>query len=324
VRGLLILVVACCVSLACGCGGSSTQATAPTTPTSPAGSSSCTQGASSGNWQQVGLSAAMLAGGKTVQGIYAAKDCYVYVSTAANGTWRAKVTDIRANPAGPTWSRIDAGFPGDPVHGGTACIISWAEDGSGNLFGGIGEAGSGAQCTWCVVGKWNGTTWSFSNNPAGMRQSIPSMSFDATGNLYINDLHAEFYKSTDGGATFGAALVTDAYTHFGLTSGYAETSKVIGNKIYWGGEGPYMQSPLDFSTASVLYGATGFGGNVIGFASDGTASTAPTYIVAASRCDAKGYCMQRYSAASGTWTDLQAAAGIPQYMGFTGCGKTPG
>ncbi len=287
-----------------------------TVPSIPSGTAGCGQVVGSGNWQQVALSSAMLAGGTTVQGMYAAKDCYLYVSMAVNGTWRTKVADIRTNPATPVWSRIDSGFPSDPVHGGTGYIISWAEDGIGNLFGGIGEAAIGSGCNWCVVAKWNGTAWSFSNNPANMRQSIPSMSFDASGSLYINDLHADFYKSVDGGATFGAPLVTDAYSHFGMNSGYAYTSKVIGGQIYWGGEGPYMRSPLDFSSATVLHGSTGFGRNVAGFATDGSALTAPTYVIAASRCDPAGFCMQRLAVASNTWSDLQLSAGIPQYVNF--------
>jgi hypothetical protein len=63
---------------------------------------------------------------------------------------------------------------------------------------------------------------------------------------------------------------------------------------------------------------TGFGRNVAGFASDGTAATAPTYVIAASRCDPTGFCMQRMtvSGSGGTWKNLQAGAGIPQSVEF--------
>jgi hypothetical protein len=308
-------VAACFVYLLSGCGGGGSANSVSVAPTGVAG---CGQVVGSGNWEQVSLNSAMFAGNATVQGIYAARDCYVYVSMAVNGTWRAKVADVRTNAGKVTWTRIDAGFPSDPAHGGTAYAISWVEDASGNLLAGIGEAAIGAGCPWCVVGKWNGTTWSLSTNPVNMRQSIPSMSFDSSGNLYINDKLGAFYKSTDGGATFGAALVSDPYTVFGFTSGYVYTSKIINNQMYWGGEGPYMRSPLDFSSGTALYGATGYGRNVAAFASDGTAATAPSYVIAASRCDPAGFCMQRMavSGSTGIWTNLESSAGIPQYVNF--------
>lgn len=302
-------VVACSVCLLSGCGGGGGTVAAGT------GTGSVNQ-----VWQQVVLDVGMLAGGTNIEGIYAAKDSYLYVSTSVHGTWRAKVTDIRANPASVGWTRIDAGFPNDPVHGGTSYILTWAEDSSGNLFGSIGVGVQGAPCTSCVVGKWNGSIWTFSNNPAGTRTSIEALAFDGSGNLFINDRSGGFYESTDGGKTFGGALVSNAYVKFGQPSGYVFTNAILNGQMYWGGEGPYMRSPLDFSTGAVIQGATGFTGNATAFASDGTASIAPTYIIAAGRCDPTGYCMQRYLGSTNIWTNLGAKEGIPQYVGF-GRGK---
>ena len=307
-KAFVVLLAAAAAAMllgGCGAGGAAAGLAANQPVVNPG--SGCSASAANCSWQQITLNAAMLGPTDTFQSIYAAKDSYVYVGTSVNGTWRARISALEADPAnGSAWSRIDSGFPPDPLHGGTAYPTTWAEDSSGKLYAALGETATGYFCTYCVVGKWNGTSWTFSSNPAGMRMAILSMTFDGSGNLYVNDRQAAFYKSTDGGATFGPALITDAYTRFGFTSGWVYASKIINGLMYWGGEGPYMVSPLDFSTGTAVYGNAGFKGNATVIASDGTASTAPTYILEGSRCDssAAGNCLARYDAASGQWTSL--------------------
>jgi hypothetical protein len=286
---------------------------------SQSGSTACTPGPATSGWVKATLPSAMTMGSSFyIQSIYAGPDCYVYASVTANGTWRVKASDLRDGPTtAANWTKIDSGFPADSLHGGTAYCQSWTSDAAGNIYCGIGEVAPGAQCTYCVIAKWDGSSWTFSNTPPGSRSALNGLSFDASGNLYVSDRSSDFYVSANvsGAFTFGSALVRDAYTPFGFTSGQSYASFVINGNIYWGGEGPYMKSPLTLVSGTAIHGAA-FAGNVCCFDSDGGPGTAPTYILGASRVDSNGYDMFRYNVGTNTYTDLESAAGIPQYGTF--------
>jgi hypothetical protein len=303
------------VATASGFSTSSTGSAAYTIYTISGGGVVCPTGStSSSSWSQLSLPAAMTTGSATISSLFASKNCYLYVSMYSNGTWEAKVSDLRDHPTSTSnWTEIDSGFPAATLNSGTANVDSWVEDSAGNIYAGIGEVGLGLSCPTCVVGKWNGSTWTFSTNPSGIKTEPRSLQVDASNNVYLSDLDADFWESTNGGSTF-TSLVTDAYTAFGQTSGLDYAMTLYNGQMYWGGEGAYMQSPANMSSGTVMWASTasGYGGNAQVIVGDGTASTSPTYLLAASRILSSGpYSMSRYVVSTNTWTDLGSASGIP-------------
>lgn len=303
----LFLLFALIFVAACGKDVTISTTTIPVTPTQ-----SCTSGAAGGTWQQLTLPSAMTAGAVSINSLYAAHDCYLYVSMIANGTWRAKVSDLKTNPTtASSWTRIDAGFPAATLNPGTAPVNSWLEDGLGNLYAGIGSVTVGAACPTCTVGKWNGSAWTFSASPPGARTQLRNLQMDAGGNILLSDLQSTFWESTDGGSVFNL-LVSDPYRAFGQPSGMVYAMTLYNGQIYWGGEGPYMQSPQSMASGAVIYGAS-YTGNAQWIIGDGSASTSPTFLLACSRQNSQGYGLSRYVVATNTWTDEGAANGIPRF-----------
>ena len=262
---------------------------------------------SSAAWAQLSLPSGMTTGSASVASLFASSNCYLYVSMIGNGTWEAKVSDLRDHPTTASdWTEIDSGFPAATQNSGTAEVNSWTQDSSGNIYAGIGSVGPGLGCSYCVVGKWNGSTWSFSANPPGTKTQLRNLQVDASNNIYLSDLSADFWESTNGGSTF-TSLVTDAYTGFGYTSGYNYAMALYNGQIYWGGEGAYMKSPANMSSGTAMWATTaaGYGGNAQVIVGDGNASTSPTYLIAVSRILSSGpYSISRYVVATNTWTDL--------------------
>jgi hypothetical protein len=258
-------------------------------------------------WAQLTLPSGMTTGSASVASLFASSNCYLYVSMIGNGTWEAKVSDLRDHPTtAGDWTEIDSGFPAATQNSGTAEVNSWTQDSAGNIYAGIGSVGPGLGCSYCVVGKWNGSTWSFSSNPSGTKTQLRNLQVDASNNIYLSDLSADFWESTNGGSTF-SSLVTDAYTGFGYTSGYNYAMALYNGQMYWGGEGAYMKSPANMSSGTAMWATTaaGYGGNAQVIVGDGNASTSPTYLIAVSRILSSGpYSISRYVVSTNTWTDL--------------------
>jgi hypothetical protein len=260
----------------------------------------------------------MTTGSASIGSLFASSNCYLYVSMISNGTWEAKVSDLRDHPTSTSdWTRIDSGFPADTINGGTSFVVSWTQDSTGNIFAGIGEGAVGTStCAACVVGKWTGSTWTFSPGFPNAGMELRSLAVDASDNIYMADLfNADFYESTNHGASF-SLLVTSAYSAFGAAAGNNYALSIQGGKIYWGGEGAYEVSPLNMSSGTAMW-AGSYSDNAQVIVGDGTLSTAPTYLLAASRDSGSGYRMSRYVVSTNTWTDLGSASGIPQYSNIS-------
>lgn len=256
-----------------------------------------------------------------IRGIAIGPDGYAYVGSSA-GVYRAQTTCIAADASNAgCWFAINSGAPAafqgpDPYLAATnfdfmagKVYATWLDSLSGNY---------GKVCSWSPA------------NPAWSCNKPQTPDLFARGTGYIthdgnNNLYAGIFsiaKSTDGGATWADQTKGDAYGSIGLRSGILYDVKVWNGSIYWGGEGPLIKQPLNFSSfQNVLHTAVGgcsnpncYAHNMRGTIADGDAATGiqSEMLALINHCNndpvpgscstgGSGY-IQRFNAATNTWS----------------------
>jgi len=303
------------------------------------------QGPSS-NWsatiRQVALPNAVATATTGIRGVGAFPDGYVYIGSEA-GVYRALTSCIAADPANSAcWANYSAGLPARSGASGpnlypAAQTFDMLPDGT--LVVGLGDtlAGGTNNCMCQVVVRNPKASAFVSSGTTPFEQghdTISAVLHDAAANVNIYAVQQGIYKSANRGASFANVNGSkDAYQAIGLTTGFLYDAQISGGNMYWGGEGPLVRQPLDFSSSTILL-RTANGGcsdpncyahNMRGSIGDGTLSTAPASellalinnCVPGTSCAGTTTYVQRENLSTGAWSPV-ANIRVPNTSNMTG------
>ena len=237
------------------------------------------------------------------------------------GLWFANASACEASPTTCTWTALRTGEPS--LSGYYPLLRDMVEVDSTHELAIFGFNPVSKACSNCSIQILNTATKAYKhvilpNQPAG--ESPSCMARDSTGIFYtMLNYHAGIWKSTDNTAATWTQVTSDYSTLPGVVSapGNIYTCKVLGHRIYFGGEGGVLSCDLAFASCSEDYlpfgtGQRNFTGQLADVDEGGT--TDPTMMLECCKQDLSVPNYVPYSRFSnGVWTQLTTASGLPQY-----------
>jgi len=242
-------------------------------------------------------------------------------SDPKSGLFVANAAACESNPSTCTWTALHAGEP--TYSGAYTALREMVDIDSTHEIGIFGFNYLQGACPECSIQILNTATNTYTpitlpGLPAG--ESPVCMARDSNGIFYtMLNYHAGIWKSTDNTGAIWTRITADYTTLPGIAGagGNIYTCKVLGPRIYFGGEGGVLSCNLAFSSCSQDYLPFGTGKrNFTGLLADVDEGgvNAPTMMLECCKQDTTvpGYVpYSRFS--NGKWTQLTTASGLAQF-----------
>ena len=237
------------------------------------------------------------------------------------GIWFASASACEANPSTCTWTPLHTGEPS--LNGSYINLREMVDIDSTHEIGIFSFNWLSGKCPECSIQILNTATGTYTpitlpNKRAG--ESPVCMARDSNGIFYtMLNYHAGIWKSTDNTAATWTQVSADYTTLPGLAgaAGNIYTCKVLGPRIYFGGETGVLSCNLSFSSCSQDYLPFGTGQrnfeSVLADVDEGSANS-PSMMLECCKQDTTVPGYVSYSRFSGgKWTQMTTSSGLTQY-----------
>lgn len=235
------------------------------------------------------------------------------------GLFSANSAACEANPSTCSWTPIN--HAGEPIVSGSYTAMREMLDIDSThkfiIWGFNPNSGSCSVCTLTILNTSTNvfTTITLPSKPSGESNICITKDSTGIGYTFLN-YHSGLWKSTSSAMTSWTLITTDLSLLPGLsgTSGNTYTCKVLGTRIYFGGESGVLSCDLAFTSCSQDYlpFGTGHRNFEMHLADvDGGSPSNPTIMIECCKDNLAGNATVLSTYTSGTWTQLVTGSGAP-------------